>query len=71
MSLFHDYGIFIAGTIILMLILLEWRSSKWPRYRRTAVGLGAFLLNSVVLISIFMMVVTAMVVASVLFHPAK
>jgi hypothetical protein len=71
MSLFHDYGIFIAGTIILMLILLEWRSSKWPRYRRTAVGLGAFLLNSVVLISIFMMVVTAMVVASVLFHPSK
>ena len=70
MSLFHDYGIIVAGAIILMLILLEWRSSTWPRYRRTAVGLGAFLLNSVVLISIFMMVVTAMVVAPALLqHP--
>src|SRR5712692_9163749 len=70
MALFHDYGIFIAGAIILMLILLEWCSSKWPRYRRTAVGIGTFLLNSVVLISIFMMVVTAMVVAPALLqHP--
>jgi len=71
MSLFHDDGIFIAGAIILMLILLEWRSSKWPRYRRAAVGIVALLLNSVVLISIFMMVVTATVAASVLFHPPK
>jgi hypothetical protein len=71
MSLFQEYGIFIAGAIILMLILLEWRSSKWPRYRRAAVGAGALLLNSVVLISIFMMVVTATVAASVLFHPPK
>ena len=71
MSLFQDYGIFIAGATILLLILLEWRSSKWPRYRRTAVGLGAFLLNSVVLVSIFMMVVTAMVVAPALLHHPK
>jgi len=71
MSLFKDYGMVIAGAIILMLILLEWRSSKWPRYRRAAVGTGALLLNSVVLISIFMMVVTATFAASVLFHPAK
>ena len=71
MSLFQAYGILIAGAIILMLILLEWRSRKWPRYRRAAVGTGALLLNSVVLISIFMMVVTATVAASVLFHPPK
>jgi multisubunit Na+/H+ antiporter MnhB subunit len=71
MSLFQEYGIFTAGAIILMLILLEWRSGKWPRYRRAAVGIVALLLNSVVLISIFLMVVTATVAASVLFHPSK
>ncbi len=71
MSLFQAYGILIAGAIILLLILLEWRSRNWPRYRRAAVGIGAFLLNSVILISIFMMVVTAMVVAPALLHHPK
>ncbi len=66
-----ENGVLIAGAIILMLILLEWRSSKWPRYRRAAVGIGAFLLNSVVLISIFMMVVTALLVAPALLHHPK
>jgi hypothetical protein len=71
MSLFQDYGMVIAGAIILMLTLLEWRSSKWPRYRRAAVGIGAFLLNSVVLISMFMTVVTALLVVPALLHHPK
>ncbi len=66
-----EHGIIIAGTIILLLVLLEWRSRKWPRYRRAAVGLGAFLLNSVVLISMFMTVVTAILVAPALLHHPK
>ena len=66
-----ENGVLIAGAIILMLILLEWRSTKWPRYRRAAVGLGAFLLNSVVLISMFMTVVTALLVVPALLHHPK
>jgi hypothetical protein len=64
-------GVFICGGIILLLGLLEWRSSYWPRYRRAAVSLGAFLLNAVVLISFFMMVVTAVLVAPALLQHGK
>jgi hypothetical protein len=70
-SVFAEYGLWIAATLILLLILLEWRSAKWPRYRRATVGTGAFLLNLVVLISIFMMILTALVAAPALVHHAK
>jgi hypothetical protein len=36
----------MGRAIVLLLALLEWRSSKWPRYRRATVGIGTFLLNS-------------------------
>jgi hypothetical protein len=65
------HGVLIGGGILLLLVLLEWRSPQWPRYRRAAVGLGAFLLNAVVLICIFMMVVTALLVAPALLHHGK
>ena len=60
---FGEYGLFIVIALIGMLFLLEWRSVRWPRYRRATVGVGAFLLNLVVLLSISMMVVTACVAA--------
>jgi hypothetical protein len=65
------HGTLICGGVILLLGLLEWRSSQWPRYRRAALGLGAFFLNAVILISIFMMVVTALLVAPALMHHGK
>lgn len=68
---FREHGILIVGAIILMLVLLEWRFSKWPRYRRAAVGVGAFLLNSVVLFSFFMMFVAALVAGPALAHHAR
>ncbi len=61
MIAFAHNALFISGPLLVGLILLEWRSSRWPRYRRATVGLGAFLLNTVVLISIFMMVAAALV----------
>ena len=60
------YGLWIALGIGLVLFLLEWRSQHWPRYRRAAVGVGTFVLNAVVLITIFMMVITAILVAPAL-----
>jgi len=71
MNLLREKTFMIAGAIILTLILLEWRSVHWPRYRRAVLGIGAFLVNSVVLISIFFMIITATFAASVLFQPAK
>ena len=60
---FSEHVVVIGGSIILGLILLEWRSGKWPRYRRAVLGTGAFLLNLVVLFSIFIMFVAAIAMA--------
>jgi len=63
--------VFIGGGFILALVLLEWRFKKWPQYRRAAFGIGTFLLNSAVLISITAMVILAVVVAAVSLQHAK
>jgi hypothetical protein len=70
-SVFADYGLFMAMGLVLGLILLEWRSGKWHRYRRATIGIGAFLLNLLVLVSIFMMILTALVAAPALMQHAK
>jgi hypothetical protein len=60
----------IVGTVLLF-AGLEWRSTAWPRYRRATIGVGTFLLNSVVLIAIFLMVVSALLVAPALMRAAR
>ena len=62
------YGVLICAAIILLLGLLEWRSTKWPRYRRATVGIGTFVLNSAVLISIFILVIVALTLAPAVSH---
>jgi len=57
----------LLGFVALM-ILLEWRSSKWPRYRKVAMGAGAFLLNAAVLLLITALVVSATLAAPPRFH---
>jgi type II secretory pathway component PulF len=41
----------LAGLAIVVpvLVLLEWRSRQWPRYRRMVFGLATYLLNLAVL----------------------
>jgi hypothetical protein len=63
---FSQHGVLIGGGLIVMLALLEWRSRKWPRYRRATIGAGVFLLNGVILFSIFVMFVTALLAAPAL-----
>jgi hypothetical protein len=71
MLFFREHAVLISAAILLVLVLLEWRSSQWPRYRRAVVGIGAFVFNSVVLISIFLMILAAMVAIPALFPHAK
>jgi hypothetical protein len=66
-----EHGLMICAGIIVALVMLEWRFDKWPRYRRATVGCGTFLLNAAVLVSIFMMVVTAILMAPALMHHVK
>ena len=62
---------FIVGSIVILfaLVLLEWRSHRWPRYRRSIFGILAFLLNSTVLIFITVMFALAVVAGAHLLHP--
>ncbi len=71
MVLFREHGVGIIGLTILALAVLEWRAQGWPRYRRAAVGIGIFLLNSVVLVSIFIMILTATIAAASVLHHTR
>jgi len=54
---------FILGslTVLTVLVLLEWRWSRWPRYRRMIFGIGAFMLNFIALALIATLLVFAVV----------
>jgi hypothetical protein len=58
-----NHWVFAGGVPLLALILLEWRFRGWMRYRRTAIGIGAFVLNAVVLVSFVVMIVTVLIAA--------
>jgi len=59
----REHGMLIAGGLVCVVLLLEWRLTQWPRYRRAAIGFGAFLLNSIVLLAFFMMFLAAIMAA--------
>ncbi len=59
-----QYYLPICVALVVGLVLLEWRSAGWPHYRRAAVGIGVFVLNSIVLLLITAMAVLALVVAA-------
>jgi hypothetical protein len=71
MILFREYGFYCLAGVIVAFALLEWRVEKWPRYRRAVLGAGAFLLNLAVLLSIFVMIITATAAAPALLHHAQ
>jgi hypothetical protein len=71
MHVVSEHSFLMCATVILALIGLEWRVSQWPRYRRASVGVAVFLLNSAVLILIFVMVVLALLAVPELGQHAK
>jgi type II secretory pathway component PulF len=64
---------FFLGAIPLLaaLILLEWRSRRWPRYRRLVFGIAAFSFNFIALVLITTMMVFAVVAGANLLPHAK
>lgn len=70
-ELIKDNCFYLVSGVILALILLEWRFANWPRYRRAAIALTAFILNSSLLISLFQILVTGAIVAVRMAHPVK
>ena len=65
------HGGLACAAFLAPLIALEWRSSRWPRYRRAAAGVAVFLLNTAVLVGISTMIVSATVAADVLLHRGR
>ena len=66
-----QYGWLVGVAILAAFFLLEWRSQKWPRYRRAAVGTGVFLINTAILVLIAVMVLFATVAAANLSNHLK
>jgi hypothetical protein len=56
-------SIFLFGALLVMIVLLEWGSDKWARYRGIVTGVSVFVFNSLILSSLFVMLVTVLVVA--------
>ena len=67
-SMLRENGILISGVILFALALLEWRSRNWPRYRRTSVGIGVFVVNSAILVLITAMFTLVLMAAPALFR---
>jgi hypothetical protein len=61
----------IASALVLTLAVLEWRSNKWPRYRRATLSVSVFLINTLVLLVITTMVFSALVAAPAIAHSVK
>ena len=67
-NIFRSHGFIIVAGLVAGMVLLEWRIQAWPRYRRAVVGIGTWVVNSLVLLSIFMMILTAVAIAPALLH---
>lgn len=66
-----QHGLLLCVALAGALIFLEWRSNRWPRYRRAAFGVGVFVLNAAVLLLISFLVVYAVIAAAQFAQHAK
>jgi|ERR1051326_135374 hypothetical protein len=70
MTLFaSSHYVLIAAALVFSIILLEWRSNKWPRYRRTTLGMSVFVINTLILLVITTMVFWALLTAQAMAIP--
>ena len=63
--------IWITIALAVALVLLEWRSHWWPRYRRLVFGISAYLMNFMALILLALLAVTAVMAAANLLDHTK
>ncbi len=61
-----QHFLLIGVAVIAGLMLLEWRSSRWPRYRRASISVAAFLANTLILVFVPLMFMTALMAAPAL-----
>ena len=61
-----ENSLWILLLLAIAIILLECLTTTWARYRKLAAGIAVFLLNSIVLTSLFSMLIAFAVVAPAL-----
>ena len=66
-----DHGILFLLALVAAVVLLEWFSAGWARYRKIVTGVAVFLLNSIILSSFFAMLLSFAVVAPALIDVGK
>ena len=66
-----SHFVLISAALLTSLILLEWRSNKWPRYRRVTLSTGVFVINAFILLLITLMVFSALIAAPAMAHSPK
>ena len=71
MLMLTDHGVLFLMGVAGLVALLECFSTGWVRYRRIVTGLAVFLLNSVILSSFFVMLVTFAMVAPALINVGR
>ena len=57
----QNHFLWVFTSLMLVLALLEWRSSKWPRYRRAVAGVGVIFINSIILVLVTAMLITILI----------
>jgi len=71
LRLWSEHAVLVCAPFLALLILLEWRSTQWPRYRRTAVGSMVLLFNVAILFITTSAIITLLVAMPKLMHPAN
>ncbi|MGZ8921483.1 MAG: hypothetical protein ACXW3L_10885 [Limisphaerales bacterium] len=62
MDFVQDNGMVMAGLLVAVVALLEWKSGLWRRWRNWAIGTAVFVVNTAVIFGLAsLLVVTAMV----------
>lgn len=61
----------VCAVIAVIFAVLEWRSRRWPQFRRAALGTGVFALNALLLLSITSMVVSILIAANAMMQHAR
>jgi hypothetical protein len=63
-----DHGVLFLLLVAAVIVVLEWFSENWVRYRRIVTGFAVFLLNTVILSSFFALLITFAMVAPALMN---
>ena len=64
----QDNGLILAFAVVAIIILLEWKSVLWRRWRKYTVGAAVFLINTAVILGMASLLIIAAITAPMLVH---